>query len=623
MIKRHITLLFFSFLHISLFAKDTTVVHLYNHAHAPSQAFAQDSIEKYDFYQSNYVSLGDIISQHVPTLHFQLGDPLVYSGVSMFNSQPMTNIIALNGVPFQDMFSGQGDLNTIQPEAIHKISIYTGLEASILGGTSGQYIYLQENMYSYPKPFSRLWYIQGGYDLIGTEGVFTQNIDSSTNIHAGYRRVSSSGMLRNSGADIWNTRIGIRHQLSTHIHSSLQWLFSNQGAYHNGGIKGQYDSPLNTSTYFDNYFDRSYTNTIQSSITFDKLINDHSSLFVNAYIGHSELETRGINPFIVQDSATILFEPFYRGGFNGRLELSNIIPDLSIMSELGIQYDDYSFLKRLRGSSTRIYGYVYASYAIGTSDVLRFGLRGNNQTNDQINYGFNYSSTFSDAFQIHFDYSRTNTILPVQYELVSNGNNENTDLAFLKLTYKKQYYELNIQPFLRNIHQPNILQVSYDSSTVNQLTSIISVLPSTDHNSMGLIIDGQCSIDDVTIHSMITYTRQQDLVNIAPILFARINAQYHINIGASTISIGGTLRLSDGATTMRYIPYLNIFAHDGNNISDAFQWNGLDVYTTAILGNARIRASIMNVFSQQFMDVSGYPIQDNVIRLSLNWSFFD
>ncbi|MEY3313770.1 MAG: hypothetical protein RLZZ578_1290, partial [Bacteroidota bacterium] len=146
-------------LQVSLFAKDSTVVHLYNHAHAPSQAYTFDSVEKYDFHQSNYVSVGDIISHHAPTMNFQLGDPLIYSGVSMFNSHPMSNIISLNGVPFQDMFSGQGDLNTIQTEAIHKISIYSGLEASILGGTSGQYIYLQENMYSYSKPFSRLWYI--------------------------------------------------------------------------------------------------------------------------------------------------------------------------------------------------------------------------------------------------------------------------------------------------------------------------------------------------------------------------------------------------------------------------------------------------------------------------------
>jgi hypothetical protein len=49
----------------------------------------------------------------------------------------------------------------------------------------------------------------------------------------------------------------------------------------------------------------------------------------------------------------------------------------------------------------------------------------------------------------------------------------------------------------------------------------------------------------------------------------------------------------------------------------------MDLHVTAILGNARIRTSILNVFSQEFMDVSGYPIQDNVIRLSLNWSFFD
>ena len=610
-------------LQVSLFAKDSTVVHLYNHAHAPSQAYTFDSVEKYDFHQSNYVSVGDIISHHAPTMNFQLGDPLIYSGVSMFNSHPMSNIISLNGVPFQDMFSGQGDLNTIQTEAIHKISIYSGLEASILGGTSGQYIYLQENMYSYSKPFSRLWYIQGGYDLIGTEGILTQNIDSSTNIHAGYRRVSSTGMLKNSGADIWNTRIGIRHDISEDVHTSLQWLFSNQGAYHNGGIKGVYSSPLNATLYYDNYFDRSFTNTIQSSVTFDRFINNHNSLFINAYLGNSELETRGINPFIFQDSITVLSEPFYRAGINGRLESKNIIYNLSLMSEFGVQYDDYSYLKRIQGNYTRIYGYIYAMYAIGKADVLRFGIRSNNQTNGQVNYGINYSSTLSDDLHIHIDYSRTNTINPVQYEIISTINNEFTDLAYFKLSHKQERYELSIQPFLRITHQPNILQVLYDTGAVNQTGSMINVLQSAEDKSMGLTFDGQYSNGYFTLYSMMTYTHQQDIVNIAPMIFARINAQYHINIGASTISFGGTLRLSDGITTLRYIPYLNIFAHDTNFNREVFQWNGMDLHVTAILGNARIRASILNVFSQEYLDVSGYPIQDNVIRLSLNWSFFD
>lgn len=623
MIRLIIFLLIFSSLHISLYAIDTNTVHLFNHAHPPKHSYISDSITKYNFHRSNYVSVGDIISHHTSALHLQIGDPLIYSGISMYNAQPMSNVISLNGVPLQEMVYGQGDLNSISPEAIHHISIYSGMDASVLAGTSGQYIYLQENMYSSPKPFSRIWYIQGGYDLIGTEGVLTQNIDTFTNIHASYRRMSSSGMLRNSAADIWNTRIGLRHKVSNDIQTTLQWIFSNQGAYHNGGIRGEFDTPLNATLYYDNYFDRSYTHTIQTSVTFDRVFNDQSSLLFNAYIGHSELETRGVNPYIIQDSITILSEDSYRGGFNGRLEISDIVSNLSLMSEIGIQYDEISFLNKIHESEARIYGYIYANYALGKTDYLRLGVRGSSEAKDQLNYGLTYTTTLTEGLQLHADYSRTHAILPYQYKILSITANESTELIYLKVAYKRPHFELFMQPFYRLTHQPVFLQVRYDSNSVNQSPSFINALPFSQHESIGLTVNGQLSFGNISIQSMLTYTHQQDLMRISPTLFAKLNAQYQLNIGASTISIGGTLRMSDGTTTLRFIPYLNTFAHDLDNINDALQWNGLDIHATAILGNARIRASVMNVFSQAFMDISGYPIQDNVIRLSLNWSFFD
>ena len=79
----------------------------------------------------------------------------------------------------------------------------------------------------------------------------------------------------------------------------------------------------------------------------------------------------------------------------------------------------------------------------------------------------------------------------------------------------------------------------------------------------------------------------------------------------------------DQPMTMRFIPYISNFAHDSMQSIDPFAWNGLDIHVSAILGNARIRVSVMNLFSARLMDIAGYPIQYNIIRLSLNWSFFD
>ena len=603
-------------------AKDTMSVKMFQHAHAPALATPLDSILKYDFHSTNYIGIGDIISSNTTMLHQQTGDPLNYSGISIFNSHVSTSVISFNGVPVHDMISGSGDLFGVQTESIHKISIYTGMDASILGGTSGPFFYIQENMYSSVKPFSRIWYVQGGYDLIGTEGVLTQNIDSLTNIHASYRRLSSSGMLRNGGADMWNTRVGIRHSYSESVHASLQWLFSNQGAYHNGGVYGTYESPLNATAMYDNYFDRTYTNTIQGTITVDKIVNEHSSLILNAFIGNSLLETRGINPYQFNDTSMLEYSPHFRTGINGRLELPHLVNNLSIMSEFGFNYSTFNILNRLNDQELQAYGYAYASYALTNSDIVKAGFRTSTETEGNVNYGFSYTKNI-DAWKVCLDYSSTQTIQPLLYGLITDTTREMTNLAYVELEYHTKHSVFGIQTFYRKSEYPFNLIVNYDSISSFPRFSGLSRIQGSIFESYGLTAFADLRIGAFQLHTFCTYTKQQDEMRISPRLYAQIQAQYETYFGASSVSFGGTLRVNDGPTTLRYIPYVQTLAHDGFYGYDSFQWNGLDLHVTAILGNARIRASMMNVFSEQFMDISGYPLQDNVIRLSLNWSFFD
>ncbi|NBO70446.1 hypothetical protein EBV26_08175 [bacterium] len=603
-------------------AKDSTLISIFSHAHPPSLAHPLDSIYKYDFHKSNYVGLGDIISTSTTTLQQNIGEPLIYSGISIFNSSPSTTVLSYNGVQIQDMISGPGDVYGMSPETINKVSIFTGLDASILGGSSGAYIYLQENMYSASKPFSRIWYIQGGYDLIGSEGLLTQNIDSNTNIHASYRRLSSSGMLRNSGADIWNTRIGARHIFSPTVHGTLQWLFSNQGAYHNGGIYGKYDNPITANVLYDNYFDRSYTHTIQSTVTIDNLINKNSSIVFNAYLGNSILETRGINPYTFYDTSRIEFSPEFRTGFNSRIELPTFISQLSLMSELGIEYSNYNYLNNLIDQTFRTYAYVYASYLISDSDILKVGVRNSTQKQNDLNYGISYVKNIDKVWNIQVDYSKTYTINPIQYRYIDTTT-EYTQLAFAKVAYTTPHVSMSIQPFYRATLNPMLLTMIFDTASIIPSLSELKPIDNPNFTTIGITTAAQVQYGGFSVHTMFSYSKQYEGFTIAPRFFMQINSQYELNIGSSTLSFGGTVRLIEGPTTLRYVPYLNIMAHDGYTTNTDLQWNGLDLHASAILGNARIRASLLNLFSTQFMNVSGYPIQDNIIRLSLNWSFFD
>ena len=51
--------------------------------------------------------------------------------------------------------------------------------------------------------------------------------------------------------------------------------------------------------------------------------------------------------------------------------------------------------------------------------------------------------------------------------------------------------------------------------------------------------------------------------------------------------------------------------------------NGLDVYLTAILGNASIRVSYENMLAERWYTVAVAPEIIRDIRISVTWSFFD
>lgn len=596
---------------------------LFEHASQPMIANPTDSVLKYDFHKSNYISIGDILTTRQSLIVQQTGDPLHYSTISFANSLSTSSVMSFNGVPLHSGFSQSMDLNAINPESVHKISIFTGMDASILGGTSGAYLYMQENQYSSSKPFSRLWYVQGGYDLIGTEGVFTQNIDSTTNIHASYRRISSTGMLRNSGGDIWNTRLGIRKIYSKDITASLQWLFANQGSNHNGGIIGQYETPLNAQILFDDYFDRTYSHTVLSTLTIRNVFTPRHTLLINAYAGNTILESRGVNPYILPDSNLVLFSPYFRIGMNARYEMPRITENLSLIGEIGFQQENAMFLNRYEHHRFQSYMYLYGTYALSSTSVIRGGIRGTMNRNTAVNYGVSFTQKLNDKLEFQANYSKTYSEPGISTQMIAKDITEITDLFFVSMHYSYSTITCSLQPFLRKYENSHVLSMTYNGTSQSPQFSELKALPISTFESKGLSASVEHKQGTFLIGSTISYTNQQEPVRFTPTFSGTVYSEYGMNFGSSTVSFGLNFRFVDTPTTMRFVPYLDILAHDTMGMDDTFQWNGLDIHISAILGNARIRASLLNVFSRQLVDIAAYPIQDNVIRISLNWSFFD
>ena len=86
--------------------------------HAPTFADAHDTISKYDFHRHNYQGLGELFGTLKGSTLQQLGDPLNYSSMSIFNSLASHLVISMNGIPLNDHISNMGNLNALNPEWI-------------------------------------------------------------------------------------------------------------------------------------------------------------------------------------------------------------------------------------------------------------------------------------------------------------------------------------------------------------------------------------------------------------------------------------------------------------------------------------------------------------------------
>jgi len=599
---------------------------MHEHMRPPSIADTQIVISKYEYHNHNYQGLGELVGNGKGITLQQLGDPVLYSSISMFNSLASHLTISMNGTSANSLIGNIANLILMNPESVHKAQVFTGSDASILGGSTGPYVYLQENMYSASKPFSRLWYIQGGYDLIGTEGLLTQNLDTNLNVHGSFRRLTSGGMLQYAGGDIWNTRLGVRYSPSKKLQYSLQWIFSNHGANHNGGVMGEYQNPINATILFDNYVQRQYTHQLQCNLTAKSSIITNDYLFLNAYYQDEVLETRGKNPYFINDSSLVNESPSHRYGIQARHEMPDVIDHLTLIHEIGIMYGNYTVFDRYKSGEFNLHAYSYGKYEIVNGTTLRFGMRYmQSSTGNHLQPGFSLTTQFSNALSMKLDFSRS-TVQPsiMQRTILSFSETEHHQLSTLSFDYRDSTFSFSIQPFHRVIDSPQLYSISYDTSASIPTYSGLTQLTQSKATSIGIHIESQLYHGPLTIQTSAQYVNTDQEYRYTPTLQAKVHAMYSLYFGASTVTFGCTARIINEPMTMRFVPYINNFAHDIMSVSNSdFSWNGLDLHVSAILGNARVRASIMNVFSATLMDISGYPIQDNIIRLSLNWSFFD
>ncbi len=143
----------------------------------------------------------------------------------------------MDGRPMNEPLSGVFDMNLFPTEYIERMEIVSGARAFLYGlNGTGATINLVTPSYNTNKPVSRLRHIEGPYEFLYTDGLFSQNVVRNLNLMAALTRQSMAGRFPNTAYDAWSIRSKIRYNISSQVNLSLSELFNQTTVGLNGGV---------------------------------------------------------------------------------------------------------------------------------------------------------------------------------------------------------------------------------------------------------------------------------------------------------------------------------------------------------------------------------------------------
>ena len=461
----------------SLNIDSTLIVPMQLHGAPCMTTIPLKKITKYDIQLINALNTADIISLSSPFMTKHLGDKGLFSSISIFGSQIHNVQASMNGVPINDCSFGTVNLENISIESLQSLTIMSGTDAAILGGSSGVFIYGQLNQYSSEKPYTRMQYQQAAYDYIASEGLFSQNISQNANVFFGFRRQSSSSRFSNAGFDQWNLRAGFRYNPTQSTSISITELFTNHGVNDNGGLSSNssFNDPLTAQVLIVDMNRRQFRHDIIGTITYLPQI-DSSLLYTSSiYVSTTNWEiNNGSLHSLYNDTSIFQHINNLHSGIESRAEYV-LNPQLRSTVGLGLSYQHNTFTSSISDySGINAHSYLHFLYTPTDKLAIASGCRVQKMRDSYV--FFSGIKTFYSFSHITagIDLSISSRI-PSLIDNYSNNALEKHTLIYTPFSYQTNNATIKVSPFIRMIQNPFIAITTYDSNKVYLL--IILKLP--------------------------------------------------------------------------------------------------------------------------------------------------
>ncbi len=583
-------------------------------------------INKTDFAFENYQTSTDLIQNKIFSLPLSLGNIGKFNSLAINGAYAQQISTSFNSRPMFDIFDRKYNLEQFPAEFFENIEILTGTDAiSFSDNSSAAMLNFQEIIYNTNTPFTKLWFAQADYDFIGADGIFSQNIAKDLNFTFGFRSLFSSGRYDNNWLESWNARGLLRYNISDLSSISIVYNFVNMGNGTNGGMmsdSSDFTDDLTAAVLYKDLNDRVFRNEL--NLTYSQILNkDTTQAFTTSLFFTNEDWTihRQDDMLRANDSLNSIYYSAPQVGLNFRYEMS-ILKFFTIRA--GTNFLHYELPATYYFSSktdNEIAFFVHSEITLTEKISIIQGNRWTKQKeNSFISSGGKICYSNNDNLNLYLDlsYSETRNI-PL---FTSNLNKEKNLLllANMKFKFSKSKFEINL--YNRNVIEPILFEPIYENEIM------ANTIPKNIENYS--VFGGSINFETAAFKSFFINAQVQsnyvssetkEVKNLFPLFYGNLSIYYKLQIGESILNVGAKAGFISKFKGLSYVPFNRTYIY--RDVESGNRFTGLDLFLSAKLGNAYIKATYQNLLSNEYYFVPLYPVLDGNLRLSLQWSFFD
>lgn len=605
-----------------------TVVPLRSHGRvlltsdAPGVVATKQDIRLWD-----YNGLYEIVELSTHAHPLSTGQAGGMNHVSLYGADPRAIAVGYNTRSLADPALGFYNLEHFPVEGLERVHVLTGTYAVALAdNASGGYINLEEVRYNTNKPYTRIWYHQGGYKHIASDGVFSQNIHERVNIALGFRRQSARGRYENSYFDAWNLRGTVRWNVGKYTNLSLSDVFTSHYTETNGGVdwatSAEPGNEITANVRYPALDERVYRHDITLSLSSYLASDSSTSVSGAAYYSHALWEKDRVASLrLSADDRTNLADfTTSRLGITGQFE--QWLQTLSVTAggkiervanERTVYFADNRDIESSAFGLITLYPHQQVQLTAGAR--VRFA-----EEKVHISTGLRAETQLSQALRLWADISRS-----VRTPSVVEGTelqSEDHLLMLIGSNWKAGTHSVELTAFYRNQNNAIIATPELSTSGTVLATAFSNAADAIQTLGLSAVYQGRIGNIVATAFANVTYrTTAGEQLHTFPLLYSGLSAVYEYTVGRSALRAGVRVRGLTSFTGMRYEPIS--WSYTSVEEESGIKGNGVDLIASATLGNAAIRLSFNNILGQTYYYVPFYPQEEGAFRLSVSWAFID